>query len=157
MYLVLKYIESTKCPSLAIEQVLAIVNYSWQHSWVPQKWRTATIMPMLKKGKKPSQVGSNRPIAVTSHLSKCAEKRINARLAWWLEEHKKLSPYQAGYRAGRSTTDQLLLLLLLRRPRPRPEGRRKHNLPHNVRPKMRASQHPMRMLYLAREQEFIDV
>ena len=97
-------------PLAALEQVLVLANYSWRHSWVPQKWRTATIVPILKKGKEPSQVGSYRPIALTSHLGKCVEKMVNARLMWWLEEHGKLSPYQAGFRAGRSTTDQCLRL-----------------------------------------------
>ena len=96
-------------PQVAMEQVLILMNYSWWHSWVPQQWRTATIVPVLKKGNDPSQVGSYRPIALTSHLGKCA-KIVNARLMWWLEEHGKLSPYQAGFRAGRSTTDQCLRL-----------------------------------------------
>ena len=49
-------------PLAAMEQVLVLANYSWRHSWVPQKWRTATIVPILKKGKEPSQVGSYRSI-----------------------------------------------------------------------------------------------
>ena len=53
---------------------------------------------------------SYRPIALTSQLGKCIEKIIGGRLTWWLEENRKISPYQAEFRRGRSTTDQCLRL-----------------------------------------------
>ena len=36
------------------------------------------------------------------------ERLVANRLTWWL--NNKISPYQAGFRAGRSTTDQCLRL-----------------------------------------------
>ena len=97
-------------PDRAMEQLLIIANYSWLESWVPQEWRKAVIIPILKKGKDCSKVGSYRPIALTSQLGKCVERMITTRLSWWLEDQRRISPYQAGFRAGRSTTDQCLRL-----------------------------------------------
>ena len=97
-------------PERAKELLLNIVKHSWREAWVPQEWREAVIVPILKKGKDSSKVGSYRPIALTSQLGKTVERLITTRLSWWLEEHQKISPYQAGFRAGRSTTDQCLRL-----------------------------------------------
>jgi hypothetical protein len=76
--------------------------------WVPQAWRNANIVPILKKGKDPGDVGTYRLIALTSHIGKLMERMITTRLSWWLEDSKILSPYQAGFRKGRFTTDQCL-------------------------------------------------
>ena len=97
-------------PESALLELLAIANHSWRENWIPQVWRTALIVPILKKGKDRSRVESYRPIALTSQLGKCVERLITTRLSWWLEEQRKISPYQAGFRAGRSTTDQCLRL-----------------------------------------------
>ena len=67
-------------------------------------------MPILKKGKDGQEVGSYRPISLTSQLGKLMERTIANRLTWWLEDKAAISPYQAGFRAGRSTTDQCLRL-----------------------------------------------
>ena len=97
-------------PDVALNQVLTIANHSWRTYWVPQQWRSAIIIPILKKEKDASKVESYRPIALTSQLGKCIEKIIGGRLTWWLEENGKISPYHAGFRKGRSTTNQCLRL-----------------------------------------------
>ena len=56
----------------------------------------------------PANVGSYRPIALTSTMWKVLERLIANRLSWWLEEHSSLSPWLAGFRNGRSTDDQCL-------------------------------------------------
>ena len=38
-------------PASAKIQLLEIANHSWQRHWIPQAWRSATIIPILKKGK----------------------------------------------------------------------------------------------------------
>ena len=97
-------------PNVAMNQVLTIANCSWRTYWVSQQWRSAITIPILKKGKNASKVESYRPIALTFQLGKCIEKIIGARLTWWIEENGKISPFQAGFRKGRSTTDQCLRL-----------------------------------------------
>jgi hypothetical protein len=97
-------------PESALRELLAIFNYSWREEWIPQDWRSATVIPIPKQGKDPSKVGSFRPIALTSHIGKLMERLVTTRLTWWLEHNEKISPLQAGYRRGRSTTDQCLRL-----------------------------------------------
>ena len=90
--------------------LLKIINRTWESGQLPHAWKTATIMPILKKGKPKSKVDSYRPISLTSCISKVAERMINQRLYWWLEKSKKLHPSQSGFRKGRQTIDQLIRL-----------------------------------------------
>ena len=50
------------------------------------------------------------PIALTSTIGKLLERLIVNRLSWWLEAKWLLSPWQAGFRKRRCTTDQCLRL-----------------------------------------------
>ena len=99
-----------RLPECAMRELLLIYNYSWREKWVPQEWRQATVTPIPKPGKNPEDIGSFRPIALTSHLGKLMERLVTTRLTWWLEATDALSPFQAGYRRGRSTVDQCLRL-----------------------------------------------
>ena len=90
--------------------LLKIINRTWESGQLPHAWKTATIMPILKKGKPKSKVDSYRPISLTSCISKVAERMINQRLYWWLEKSKKLHPSQSGFRKERQTIDQLIRL-----------------------------------------------
>ena len=92
------------------KELLFILNASWTTGWCPQTWRTATIVPFLKKEKDPQAVSSYRPIAHTSTIGKLLERLIVNRLSWWLEAKSLLSPWQAGFRKRRCTTDQCLRL-----------------------------------------------
>jgi ribonuclease HI len=80
------------------------------NSEVPQEWRDAEIRPILKRGKDPSDPASFRPVSLTSVLGKTMERVINQRLKYHLESHELLTPNQAGFRARRSTEDQVLRL-----------------------------------------------
>ena len=51
-----------------------------------------------------------RPIVLTSTSGKLLERLIVNRLSWWLEAKSLLSPWQAGFRKRRCTTDQCLRL-----------------------------------------------
>ena len=90
--------------------LLTILGSIWIVSWFPQSWRTTYVVPLLKKWKDPEDVGSYRSLALTSTIGNVLEKLIVNRLSWWLEKHSALSPWQAGFRKGRSTTDQCLRL-----------------------------------------------
>ena len=80
------------------KELLFILNASWTTGWCPQAWRTATIVPFLKKEKDPQAASSSRPIALTSTIWKLLERLIVNRLSWWLEAKSLLSPWQAGFR-----------------------------------------------------------
>ena len=92
------------------KELLFILNAKLTTGWSPQAWRTATIVPFLKKEKDPQAVSSYRPIALTSTIGKLLERLIVNRLSWWLEAKSLLSPRQAGFRKRRCTTDQCLRL-----------------------------------------------
>ena len=91
-------------------ELLFILNARWTTGWCPQAWRTATIVPFLKKEKDPQAVSSYRPIALTSTIGKLPERLIVNRLSWWLEVKSLLSPWHAGFRKRRCPTDQCLRL-----------------------------------------------
>ena len=86
---------------------LKLINCSWQTNTFPSKWRRATIIPILKSGKPASDTASYRPISLTSHLAKLAERLVKNRLYWWLEKNNKIPPHQSGFRSSRSTEDHI--------------------------------------------------
>jgi ribonuclease HI len=90
--------------------LLNLINKTWKESTLPSTWLTATITPILKKGKNPEEPKSYRPISLTSCIGKLAERMVNNRLYWWLEEGKILDNSQAGFRRGCRTEDQLFRL-----------------------------------------------
>jgi hypothetical protein len=56
-----------------------IYNKLWNsRDNLPDKWRKAIIMPILKPDKPPNLVSSYRPIALTSILAKIQERMILA-------------------------------------------------------------------------------
>ena len=55
---------------LALQELLSIFNSSFSLAHCPQIWRVATIIPLLKAGKSPSEVASFRPISLTSTVVK---------------------------------------------------------------------------------------
>lgn len=92
------------------EELLNFFNFIWIEGHLPSCWKAATVIPFLKPGKDPSNPTSYRPIALTSCLGKTFERMVNNRLVYFLETNKLLSPYQCGFRAGRSTVDHLVRL-----------------------------------------------
>jgi hypothetical protein len=73
---------------------------------VPAEWRIAGIVPVPKKGDL-SKIENYRPISITEVLRKLFEKTIMLRLSKWIEP---LSICQGGFRAHRSTVDQIAAL-----------------------------------------------
>ena len=92
------------------QTILRLVNLTLQKGEIPRIWKNAIITPILKKGKSPEDLGSYRPISLTSSLGKIAERMINTRLYWYLEESGFINKNQAGFRAGFRTEDQLFRL-----------------------------------------------
>ena len=86
-------------------KLLEIFNHSWATGTLPQTWREATMIPILKKGKDPKQA-SYRPISLISCVGKTMERVVNQRLKWYLETNDLLTPEHAGFRQFRATEDQ---------------------------------------------------
>ena len=74
------------------DMLLKIINKTWDSGSLPQIWKTANIVPILKNGKTKNKVSSYRPISLTSCISKVAERMINARLYHWLEKKENSIP-----------------------------------------------------------------
>ena len=67
-------------------------------SGVPQVWRTATIIPLLKAGKPASELASYRLVSLTSCVVKVLERILADRLYHLAETNNRFSPLQAGFR-----------------------------------------------------------
>ena len=89
-------------------KLLQLFNRSWERGEIPKNWKTAVIVPILKKGKPAKDLASYRPISLTSVLSKTLERMVNSRLYHYLESNGLVDANQAGFRRFRSTTDQLI-------------------------------------------------
>lgn len=90
--------------------LLDLYNVIWNTGEFPSTWSVAMVVPIPKPGKDPLQTTNYRPISLTSCLCKVLEKMVNARLVWFLESNKCLTPVQYGFRKARCTTDALLSL-----------------------------------------------
>ena len=88
--------------------ILRCFNVSWQQGTCPQSWRNAVIIPLLKRDKPAGDVTSYRPISLTSCLGKLMERMVTNRLYHLAESRGLLVEDQAGFRAQRSTEDQIL-------------------------------------------------
>ncbi len=95
---------------LARQELLSLFNCSLSTGLVPQAWRNAEIIPILKSGKPPADITSFRPISLTSCVGKLMERVVSERLYHLTEASDLLSPSQAGFRKGRGVEDQLLRL-----------------------------------------------
>ena len=90
--------------------VLHLFNRTWREGRTPAAWRSAIMIPILKKGKPAGDPASYRPISLLSCLGKLAERLVQRRIQAWLESTGSFNKNQAGFRRGRSTMDQLVKL-----------------------------------------------
>ena len=90
---------------------LRLMNLTWTSGQVPSAWRRASIVPIPKAGKDPKLTSSHRPIALTSHLAKLAERLVAARLAHIAGSDGLVPHEQVGFRRGRSAQENLTRLV----------------------------------------------
>ena len=95
----------------ARQVLLSLYNESFATADLPQAWRHAVIIPLLKAGKPASELGSFRPISLTSCMVKLLERLINNRLYFLAESGGWLDKNQAGFRKGRCCEDQVIKLI----------------------------------------------
>ena len=92
-------------------ELLSMFNQSMRENSVPQIWRSAIIVPLLKAGKPATQLGSFRPVSLTSCVVKVLERMLVERLVYIAEKNRWFHPIQAGFRRGRNCVDQVLRLV----------------------------------------------
>ncbi len=96
-------------PEVAIKALLDLYNHIWNEGSLPEDWKSAIVIPVVKPGKDATKSNSYRPIALTSTLCKVMEEMIVRRLNYFLEKKEILSSAQSGFRKKRSTMDALIL------------------------------------------------
>ena len=80
-----------------------------QKGQVLKAWKEANVVPVYKGGVKPKDdVGSYRPVSLTSILCKVLEKLISVRIIKYADEHDILSDNQFGFWNGRNCEQMLV-------------------------------------------------
>ena len=83
--------------------LLHIMKLSIAFSVFPDRWKSATIVPIEKKPNAPTP-SELRPISLLPLPGKILERLVSNRMMRYLEKNELLSKGQDGFRKGRSTT-----------------------------------------------------
>ena len=87
--------------------LLHVVNNSLATGLVPSEWKSATVLPLFKKGDR-AKPDNYRPISILSVAGKLCEKLISNQLSTYLERNQILTSSQHGFRLGHSTETAML-------------------------------------------------
>ena len=79
---------------VAIGALTSIFNFSVNRNSIPNLWKTAKIIPILKPNKTPTEPASYRPISLLPNPVKILERLILTNII----PHNPLSPTQHGFR-----------------------------------------------------------
>jgi hypothetical protein len=86
-----------------------IINFSFENSTFPERWKRAIIKP-IPKVCVPISPNEYRPISLLPAFSKIIEKLVNIQIVKYLTTHSLLDPYQSAYKKNHSTQTALLKL-----------------------------------------------
>ena len=89
-----------------IRSLTSIFNLSISSNTIPNLWKQASIIPLLKPGKSPTVAWSYRPISLLCTPSKILERLVLNRITPFLP----FSPSQHGFRSLHSNTTLLTSL-----------------------------------------------
>ena len=84
-----------------------IFQISLDKGAVPKEWRTASVVPIFKKGDK-SNAANYRPVSLTAICSKLQERILCSNIMDHITTHSILSDSQHGFRSRRSCETQLI-------------------------------------------------
>lgn len=93
-----------------VKHLTKLFNQILIQGYIPNEWKKANIILLLKPKKDKQQPSSYRPISLLSCLGKLLEKIIKQRLMLELERRNILPQHQAGFRPKRSTTYNIVRL-----------------------------------------------
>ena len=88
----------------AVNVLHSICHQVWKTQQWPQDWKRSVFIPMPKKGNA-TECSNYCKIALISHASKVMLKILQARLQQYMNH--ELPYFQAGFRKGRETRDQI--------------------------------------------------
>src|ERR1700722_14541118 len=87
------------------DSLLLLFKIMWEEERVPKDWARA----IYKEGDR-KNVDNYRGITLLSVVGKLYTSILNSRISSWLEKEKKLVEEQGGFRAKRSTVEQVFIL-----------------------------------------------
>eukprot|EP00456_Euglypha_rotunda_P002259 TRINITY_DN1043_c0_g1_i22.p1 TRINITY_DN1043_c0_g1~~TRINITY_DN1043_c0_g1_i22.p1 ORF type:complete len:190 (+),score=3.25 TRINITY_DN1043_c0_g1_i22:121-690(+) len=91
------------------EALLVLFQKIWQEEKIPVDWARGVIVPIYKDGDR-KNVDNYRGITLLSVVGKLYSSILTTRITNWLEEEYKIVEEQGGFRAHRSTSDQIFIL-----------------------------------------------
>ncbi|CAF4588463.1 unnamed protein product [Rotaria sp. Silwood2] len=112
---------------LLIKHLTKLFNFALSIGYIPNGWKKANIILLLKPNKDKQQPSSYRPISLLSCLGKLLEKIIKQRLMDILEQRNILPEHQAGFRPKTSTLNNMIRLTKYARNNLQQNGRRRHS------------------------------
>ncbi|MEM7299022.1 MAG: endonuclease/exonuclease/phosphatase family protein, partial [Bacteroidota bacterium] len=92
-------------------RLLSSINNLWETDTFPPGWLQSIVIPIVKQGKDELLATSYRPISLTNCSCKIMERMVNARLTFFLESNKLLSPFQSGFRKNLNTNCNIIRLV----------------------------------------------
>ena len=97
-----------RCAQSLVAPLVILISKSLTTTVIPMQWKISQVVPIFKKGRKAEPL-NYRPVHLSSCLCKVVERVIARYMMTYLEQNNLLRHEQFGFRAGRSTDDQLLL------------------------------------------------
>ncbi|CAF0819288.1 unnamed protein product [Adineta ricciae] len=95
---------------LLVQHLTNLYNAVLNQGYIPNTWKQANIILLLKPKKDKQQPSSYRPISLLSCLGKLLEKIVKQRLMSELDRRNILPEHQAGFRPGKSTVYNIVRL-----------------------------------------------
>ena len=98
-------------PKQAVSLLARIFNTLLCTHHIPQTWKHARVISILKPGKDPALPSSYRPITLLDKIGKLFEKILLARILHVIKERRMMRDKQFGFRPRHSTSLQLAHLV----------------------------------------------
>ena len=95
---------------LLVQHLTQLLNVILDLGYIPNMWKQANIILLLKPKKDKQQPSSYRPISLLSCLGKLLEKIIKQRLTLEVERRHILPAHQTGFRSNKSTLYNIIRL-----------------------------------------------
>ncbi|XP_037931563.1 uncharacterized protein LOC119666353 [Teleopsis dalmanni] len=92
-----------------ITRITEIFNYIYDNAEVPGCFKNSIVFPLFKGGD-PHEVKNYRGISCLNSIAKGFTGILHQRLQSWVDDKKLLSEFQAGFRRGYSTVDNVFIL-----------------------------------------------
>ena len=97
-----------RCRDALSTPLIILWEESFSRNIVPQFYKESYVCPIHKKNDR-SVAANYRPISLTSHVMKLAERVVRQIIVQHMEGQDLISDKQHGFRTGRSTLSQLLI------------------------------------------------